>query len=80
MVKMLTSLGVVDKSVLVVVTEKTMPVWKSANNIEDLKMQLSGYINVRDLLSHDTLLLTQDAVAYIELWLGADIAEAEVEA
>ena len=43
-------------------------------------MLLSGYINVRDLLSHDTLLLTQDAVAHIELWLGADIAEAEVEA
>jgi len=80
MVKMLSSLGVVDKSVLVVVTEKTMPVWKSAHNLEDVKMLLSGYINVRDLLSHDTLLLTQDAVAHIELWLGADIAEVEVEA
>ena len=52
-----------DQSVLVVVTEKTMPVWKSANNLADVKTLLSGYINVRDLLSHDTLLLTQDAVA-----------------
>jgi large subunit ribosomal protein L4 len=81
MVKMLSSLGV-EKSVLVVVTEKTMPVWKSANNLADVKMLLSGYINVRDLLSHDTLLLTQDAVLHIETWLGADVAEAgaEVEA
>lgn len=80
MVKTLSSLGVNDKSVLVVVTEKTMPVWKSANNLADVKMLLSGYINVRDLLSHDTLLLTQEAVRHIETWLGADVAEAEVEA
>jgi large subunit ribosomal protein L4 len=80
MVKMLSSLGVVEKSVLVVVAEKTMPVWKSANNLADVKMLLSGYINVRDLLSHDTVLLTQDAVLHIETWLGADLAETEVEA
>ena len=57
-----------------------MPVWKSANNIAEVKLQLSGYINVRDLLSHETVLLTQDAVAYIETWLGADVAEATEDA
>lgn len=73
-VRMLSSLGIDDKRVLMVVAEKSMPVWKSASNIAELKTLLSGYLNVRDLLSHDTLLLTQDAAAYIEAWLGADVA------
>jgi large subunit ribosomal protein L4 len=82
---MLSSLGIDDKRVLMVVAEKSMPVWKSASNIAELKTLLSGYLNVRDLLSHDTLLLTQDAVAYIEAWLGTDVAveapgDEEVEA
>jgi large subunit ribosomal protein L4 len=81
-VKMLSSLGIDDKTVLMVTAEKTMPVWKSANNLAEVKTLLSGYINVRDLLSHDTVLLTQDAVEHIEAWLGADVAAAgdEVEA
>jgi large subunit ribosomal protein L4 len=86
-VNMLSALGLKDQTVLLVTAEKTMPVWKSVSNIAEVKLQLSGYINVRDLLSHETVLLTQDAVAYIETWLGADVAdvalvagEAEVEA
>jgi large subunit ribosomal protein L4 len=71
---MLSSLGVNDKSVLMVTAEKSEPVWKSVNNLAEVKLLLSGYINVRDLLSHDTVVLTQDAVNYIETWLGADIA------
>ena len=31
---------------------------------------LSGYINVRDLLGHDVLVLSNDAVKHIEKWLG----------
>jgi large subunit ribosomal protein L4 len=79
-VNMLSALGLKDQTVLLVTAEKTMPVWKSANNIAEVKLQLSGYINVRDLLSHETVLLTQDAVAYIETWLGADVAEATEDA
>ena len=78
MVKMLAALGVGNKSTLLVLPAKTLPVWKSANNIPALKTLLSGYINVRDLLSHDAVVLTQDAVDYIEIWLGADVA-ADVE-
>ena len=52
-----------------------MPVWKSVSNIAEVKTLLSGYINVRDLLSHDTCCSTQDAVEHIETWLGAcDVA------
>ena len=73
-VNMLSSLGLNQQSVLLVVAEKTIPVWKSTNNIPEVKTLLSGYINVRDLLSQDVLLMTQDAVAHIEEWLSADLA------
>jgi large subunit ribosomal protein L4 len=79
-VNMLSALGLQERSVLLVTAEKTMPVWKSANNIAEVKLLLSGYINVRDLLSHETVLLTQDAVHYIESWLGADVADASADA
>jgi large subunit ribosomal protein L4 len=60
-----------------VTAEKSLPVWKSAGNLPDVKTLLCGYINVRDLMSHDTLLLTQDALSAIEAWLSADVAVAE---
>lgn len=74
-VNMLSALGLKDQTVLLVTAEKTLPVWKSVDNLAEVKLQLSGYINVRDLLSHETVLLTQDAVEYIETWLGIDVAE-----
>lgn len=73
-VKMLSALGLQEQSVLLVVAEKTLPVWKSTNNLPEVKTLLSGYINVRDLLGQDVLLVTQDAVTHIEEWLGADVA------
>jgi large subunit ribosomal protein L4 len=79
-VNMLSSLGIKDQTVLLVTAEKTLPVWKSVSNIAEMKPLLSGYINVRDLLSHDTVLLTRDAVAHIETWLGADLAGDPIEA
>jgi len=79
-VSMLNALGLKEQSVLLVVAEKTLPVWKSTNNLPEVKTLLSGYINVRDLLSQDVLLVTQDAVAQIEDWLSADLAVEVVEA
>ncbi len=79
-VKMLSALGLQEQSVLLVVAEKTTPVWKSTHNIPEVKTLLSGYINVRDLLSQDVLLVTQDAVTHIEDWLSADLAVEAVEA
>jgi large subunit ribosomal protein L4 len=74
-VNMLASLGIKEQTVLLVTAEKTLGVWKSVGNIAEVKPLLSGYINVRDLLSHDTVLLTRDAVEHIETWLGADQIE-----
>ncbi len=78
-VNMLSALGLQEQSVLLVVAEKTTPVWKSTHNIPEVKTLLSGYINVRDLLSQDVLLVTQDAVTHIEDWLSADLALEAVE-
>ena len=76
-VKMLAALGVSDQSVLLVLPEKNLPVWKSVRNLPQVKSLQSGYLNIRDLLGYDTLLLTRSAVDAIELWLGADVAVAE---
>ncbi len=43
---------------------------KSARNIAGLRVLLAGNINVRDLLSHDTVLVTKDALAVLEAMLG----------
>jgi large subunit ribosomal protein L4 len=77
-VSMLSALGASEQSVLLVMAEKNVPVWKSVRNIPQVKSLQSGYLNIRDLLGHDLLLLTRDAVDLIELWLGADAPMAEV--
>lgn len=77
-VKMLSALGANEQSVLLVMAEKNVPVWRSVRNIPQVKSVQSGYLNIRDLLGHDLLLLTRDAVDSIELWLGADAPAAEV--
>ncbi len=65
----LRALGVSEHSILMVLAEKNMAVQRSANNLPNVKTILSGYINVRDLLGHDTVLLSKDAVEHLEIWL-----------
>lgn len=74
MVQALSRLGASERSVLMVLAQKNDTIWRSANNLPFVKTLVSGYINVRDLLGHETLLLSQDAVEHIELWLGDDRA------
>ncbi|MCW5840062.1 MAG: 50S ribosomal protein L4 [Caldilinea sp.] len=76
---MLAALGVNEQSVLLVMAEKNIPVWKSVHNLPQVKSLQSGYLNIRDLLGHDMLLLTKDAVDAIETWLAVPAAE-EAEA
>jgi len=77
--KMLAALGVNEQSVLLVMAEKNVPVWKSVHNLPQVKSLQSGYLNIRDLLGHDMLLLTKDAVDAIEAWLTVPAVE-EAEA
>lgn len=69
MLNTLSALGVSERSILMVLAEKNMAVQRSANNLPNVKTILSGYINVRDLLGYDTVLLSKDAVKTIEVWL-----------
>jgi large subunit ribosomal protein L4 len=75
--RMLSALGVSEQSILLVMAEKNIPVWKSVHNLPQVKSLQSGYLNIRDLLGYDLLLLTRDAVDFIELWLGADAPASE---
>ncbi|HQY94434.1 50S ribosomal protein L4 [Caldilinea sp.] len=71
-IKMLSALGADGRSVLLVAPEKNIPVWKSVHNIPQVRVLQAGYLNIRDLLGYDLVVLTRDAVDAIELWLGAD--------
>jgi large subunit ribosomal protein L4 len=69
MVQALRSLGVNSGSVLLVVAEQSVGVQRSASNLPNVKTILCGYLNIRDLLGHDKLLLSKDALEAVELWL-----------
>jgi large subunit ribosomal protein L4 len=83
---MIKALGLNDQNVLLVVAEKDEMVVRSVTNLPQVKLVLSGYLNVRDLLGYDVLLMAKDAVARVESWLGGEVAQddagvvAEVEA
>jgi large subunit ribosomal protein L4 len=48
-------------------------IYLSANNIPDVKVIRAGYVNIHDVLTHDRLLLTPEAVETIHnLWSLAD--------
>lgn len=75
-VQMIKALGVQDQNVLLVVADKDENVVMSVRNLPTVKLQLSTYLNVRDLLGYDTLVIAKDAVARVEAWLGADLTGA----
>lgn len=65
MVKVLEALKVAKKT-LVVTGDGDPNVSKSARNIPGVKPLRADFINVYDLLKHDTLLITRDAVNKVE--------------
>ena len=56
----------VGKKTLLVTADGNANVVKSARNIEGVKPMRADFINVYDILKHDTLLMTKDAVAMVE--------------
>jgi large subunit ribosomal protein L4 len=69
---MLKALGVADQNVLVVLPERNANVQLSAGNLPNVKTLVSGYLNIRDLLGHDVVLLPNDALPKIEQWLAVE--------
>ena len=60
------------RSVLIVVPERVETIARAANNLPDVATIQAPYLNVRDVLKHDRLLVTREAIATIEeLWAVA---------
>lgn len=70
MVKMLGDFNTACKKALIVTADAIETVEKSSRNIPGVKALPSTGINVYDLLHHDTVFITKDAVARIEEVLG----------
>ena len=68
-VTMLERLQVVD-STLVLLPEKNEAVEKSARNISNVKTLRASYLNIRDLLGYDTVLIPLDSLDVILTILG----------
>lgn len=76
-VAMLGALGVSESNVLLVLPAQDENVRKSARNVSNVKMLLSNYLNVRDVLGHDVVLLPAVALPQIEEWLAIEEAAEE---
>ncbi len=60
----------IDRSALILLAERDVNVELSARNLPDVKTLLAGYMNMRDLLGHQTLVVTPAAINEIERILG----------
>lgn len=70
MQQVLTALGVNDKRTLLVYADKKEEIVRAAQNLPRLKILNFAYLNVRDLLQSDVVVITLDALEGIENWLG----------
>jgi large subunit ribosomal protein L4 len=61
-----------DKSAIVLLAERNEAVEKSVRNIPHARTLRVGYLNVRDVLSHEILIMPLEALDYIKGWLGAN--------
>ena len=64
-VKMLSDFGI-DSKTLIVTADKAENVERSSNNIPGVKAINSTGLNVYDILNHDKMLITKDAISRIE--------------
>jgi len=62
-----------DASALVLLSEKNENVEQSTNNIPDAKTLRVNYLNIRDLLSYDKVVMPLEALDVIKGWLGAEL-------
>lgn len=64
-----------DSSALLLIGQKNENVEKSARNLANLKSLNAMYLNIRDLLGHDKILMPLDALEAIESYLGEETVE-----
>jgi large subunit ribosomal protein L4 len=60
----------IPSSALILLPEENESLERSANNLPDVKTLRAQYLNIRDILGHDYLLMPLEAVKVIESFLG----------
>lgn len=65
----LKELGLNDKNVLAIVSEKTPEVLRSTNNLPNLKVARATYLNVFDILNADAIIFSDNSLKNTEAWL-----------
>ena len=60
----------IEGSVVILLPERRENVEKSARNLQDVKTLRADYLNIRDLLGHDFVIMPKDAVPVVEGFLG----------
>jgi large subunit ribosomal protein L4 len=65
MLEMLDALKL-EGSAVILLPERNENVEKSARNLDDVKTLRADYLNIRDLLGHDYVIMTKDVVSVIE--------------
>lgn len=59
------------KRILVVVADKTPELVRSSNNLQGVILTQATYLNVYNILNADRIIITKDALAAVNEWLGA---------
>ena len=65
MIQVLTSMPE-SRSYLIVSPERSEAIERAAGNLQNVRTIRAGYVNDRDLLKYDRLLLTRDSIDVIE--------------
>ena len=60
-----------QRSTLILLPEQNQTVELSARNLPNVKTLRAGYLNVRDLLGYETLVVPLDVLQQIEVFLAA---------
>jgi large subunit ribosomal protein L4 len=79
MLNALVAWGVQDQNTLLVLPELGTVIERSARNLPKVKTLLTNYLNIRDLLGYDVLVLSKASLDQIHEWLGKPEAEKELE-
>lgn len=69
MVELLENLEI-DGSAVVLLPDNNENAQKSARNLQNVKTLRANYLNIRDLLGHNYLIMPKEAVAVLEVFLG----------
>ncbi len=79
-VELLNGFNLGKQKTLIVLADKNETIMRSANNLPNVKTLNAMYLNIRDLLSYDVVLLPQAALERVNAWLGNGGAQVEEEA